>query len=410
MPTLLQISIEVNSGSVGRIAEQIGEVVLENGWSSYITYARNNNPSKSEVIKIGNKFDLYWHGLETRIFDNHCFSSKSATKDLINIIKEIKPDIVHLHHLHGYFINIEILFQYLKESEIPVVWTFHDCWSFTGHCTHFDFVGCEKWKTECHHCEQTTEYPASLLFDRSRQNFIDKKIIFNSLKNLTIVPVSNWLSGKVKDSFLKNYPCEVIQNGIDLNTFYPKKTRNIIDDLYRVKGKFVILGVASTWGERKGLEEFTKLSDLIDNQLYAIVLVGLSESQIQKLPKSIIGIQRTENVGQLADLYSATDVFLNPTFEDTFPTTNLESLACGTPVITYKTGGSVESINENTGIVVDKGDIGGLINAIKHIKNKGKDFYENNCIEYAIKNFDKKIKFNDYLELYKNILKNKDGE
>jgi putative colanic acid biosynthesis glycosyltransferase len=410
MPTLLQISIEVNSGSVGRIAEQIGEVVLENGWASYITYARNNNPSKSEVIKIGNKIDLYWHGLETRIFDNHCFSSKSATKDLINIIKEIKPDIVHLHHLHGYFINIEILFQYLKESEIPVVWTFHDCWSFTGHCTHFDFVGCEKWKTECHHCEQKTEYPASLLFDRSRQNFIDKKRIFNSVKNLTIVPVSNWLSGKVKDSFLKDYPCEVIQNGIDLNTFYPKKSRDTIDELYKLKGKFIILGVASTWEKRKGLEEFVKLNEVIDNQLYAIVLVGLSESQIQKLPKTIIGIQRTENVGQLADLYSAADVFLNPTFEDTFPTTNLESLACGTPVITYETGGSVESIYENTGIVVDKGDVGGLINAIEYIKNKGNDFYENNCRESAIKNFDRKIKFNDYLELYKNILKNKDGE
>ena len=410
MPTLLQISIEVNSGSVGRIAEQIGETILENGWSSYITYARNNNPSKSEVIKIGNKFDLYRHGLETRIFDSHCLSSKSATEDLIHVIKKIKPDIIHLHHLHGYFINIELLFNYLKESEIPIVWTFHDCWSFTGHCAHFDFVGCEKWKTECHHCEQKKEYPASLIFDRSRQNYIDKKKIFNSVTNLTIVSVSNWLSRKVKDSFLKNYPCEVIQNGIDLNIFFPKKSRTLIDDLYSVKDKFVILGVASTWGERKGLEEFVKLNQLIDSKLCAIVLVGLSKKQIQKLPKSIIGIERTENVGQLADLYSGADVFLNPTFEDTFPTTNLESLACGTPVITYKTGGSVESVNGNTGIVVDKGDVVGLINAIQYIKNKGKEFYENNCRDSAIKNFDKKIKFNDYLELYKNILKNKNGE
>ncbi|MFV5694923.1 glycosyltransferase [Flavobacterium sp. LB3P122] len=408
MPTLLQISIEVNSGSVGRIAEQIGATIFENGWASYITYARNNNPSKSKVIKIGNKFDLYRHGIETRIFDSHCFSSKSATKDLINTIKEIKPDIIHLHHLHGYFINIEILFDYLKEYKIPVVWTFHDCWSFTGHCAHFDFIGCEKWKTECHHCEQKTEYPASLLADRSQQNYLDKKRIFNSINNLTIVPVSNWLSGKVKDSFLKNYPYKVIQNGIDLNTFYPKKSRTIIDELYNLKDKFIILGVASTWDKRKGLEEFPKLNELIDSKLYAIVLVGLSKNQIQKLPKSIIGIERTENVDQLADLYSAADVFLNPTFEDTFPTTNLESLACGTPVVTYKTGGSVESVNENTGVIVDKGDVRGLINAIKSIKNKGKYFYEKNCRESAIKNFNRKIKFNDYFELYKNILKNKD--
>ena len=410
MLTLLQISIEVNSGSVGKIAEQIGETVLENGWSSFITYARNNNPSKSEVIKIGDKFDLYRHGLETRIFDNHCFSSKSATKELIRTIQEIKPDIIHLHHLHGYFINIEILFQYLKECNIPVVWTFHDCWSFTGHCAYFDYVGCDKWKTACHHCEQKKEYPASFVFDRSQHNFIDKKRIFNSVEDITIVPVSHWLSGKVKESFLKNFPSRVIQNGIDLSTFYPKGSRDTIERLYNVTGKFIILGVASTWEKRKGLEEFVKLNELLDKEVYAIILVGLSESQIQKLPKSIIGIQRTESVSQLADLYSGADVFMNPTLEDTFPTTNLESLACGTPVITYATGGSVESVHENTGVIIDKGDIHGLIRAIKIIESKGKSFYENSCRESAIVNFDRKIKFNEYLELYKNILKNNNGE
>uniref|UniRef100_UPI003AB1218B glycosyltransferase n=1 Tax=Winogradskyella sp. TaxID=1883156 RepID=UPI003AB1218B len=404
MRKLLQISIEVNSGSVGRIAEQIGETVIENGWSSYITYARNNNPSKSEVIKIGSKLDIYRHGLETRIFDNHGFSSKSSTKKLINTIKEIKPDIIHLHHLHGYFINIEILFQYLKEREIPVVWTFHDCWSFTGHCAHFDFVGCDKWKTECYNCEQKKEYPKSLIFDRSRQNYIDKKRIFNSIDNLTIVPVSNWLYRKIKDSFLKDHACAVIQNGIDLNTFYPKKSRDTINKLYNINSRFIILGVASTWEKKKGLEEFVKLNELINRESYVIVLVGLAKSQLKKMPKSIVGIERTENVGQLADLYSAADVFINPTFEDTFPTTNLESLACGTPVITYETGGSVESVNESTGVIVDKGDVRGLINALECIKSKGGDFYENNCRESAIKNFDKKIKFNDYLKLYNNIL------
>jgi len=406
MPTLLQISIEVNSGSVGRIAEQIGEVVLENGWSSYITYARNNNPSTSRVIRIGDKLDLYRHGLETRIFDNHCFSSKSATKELIETIKEIKPDIINLHHLHGYFINIEILFSFLKESNIPIVWTFHDCWSFTGHCAYFDYVGCEKWKTECYNCEQKGEYPKSLIFDRSRQNYIDKKRIFTDVKNLTIIAVSNWLSMKVKDSFLKNYPLEVIQNGIDINIFYPRKSRTKIDELYDVKDKFVILGVASTWEKRKGFNEFIKLVELLDNRFYRIILVGLSKNQIKELPKPIIGIERTESVDQLAEIYSASNVFLNPTFEDTFPTTNLESLACGTPVITYRTGGSVESLDQNTGIVVDKGDVAGLIDAIEIIENNGKEFYEENCVNRAFNNFDKRIRFHDYLELYRNILKN----
>jgi putative colanic acid biosynthesis glycosyltransferase len=227
---------------------------------------------------------------------------------------------------------------------------------------------------------------------------------------LTIVSVSNWLSGKVKDSFLKNYPSKVIQNGIDLNTFYPKKSRVIIDNLFGVKDKFVILGVVSTWSNMKGLGEFIKLNELLDSRTYAMVLVGLSKSQITKLPISIIGIERTENIDRLADLYSGADVFLNPTFEDTFPTTNLESIACGTPVITYKTGGSPESINKDTGIVVDKGDILGLISAIEQVKKNGRDFYTDQCLNYAINNFDKKIQFNDYFELYNKILSDNHGE
>lgn len=405
MPILLQIAIEANKGSVGRIAEQIGETVIQNKWTSYVTYARKSNPSQSKVVKIGSKFDVYWHGLETRIFDNHCFSSRIATKKLIKQIKEIKPDIIHLHHLHGYFINIEVLFKFLKESNIPVVWTFHDCWSFTGHCAYFDFVGCDKWKTGCFECEQKNEYPKSLIFDRSKKNFFEKKRIFNSIDNMVLVPVSNWLSDKVKESFLKKFHCQVIHNGIDLETFYVKKSRNLINDKYNLNNRFIILGVASTWDRRKGLEEFIKLNEQIDLDLFVIVLVGLTKEQLTKMPRSIVGIQRTENVAQLADLYSAADVFVNPTFEDTFPTTNLEALACGTPIITYETGGSVESVMHNTGIVVKKGDVSGILNSIEYIKVKGKKFYEDNCRKSAVSNFDKNVKFKEYFKLYNEILK-----
>ncbi|WP_113924640.1 glycosyltransferase [Cognataquiflexum aquatile] len=407
MPTLFQICIEVNIGSVGRIAEQIGQVVLDNIWKSFIAYSREVNSSSSELIKIGNKLDVYYHGIETRLLDNHGFSSKKATTELVKKIKQIKPDIIHLHHLHGYYINIEILFEYLAVCKIPVVWTFHDCWSFTGHCTHFDFIGCQKWKTECNHCEQKSEYPKSLLFDRSKHNFADKKRIFNSINGLTIVTVSDWLGNLVKESFLKENYTLVIKNGIDLSTFYPRDSAMKIKLKYNINNRFLIIGVASTWGIRKGFYEFVKLSQILSPENFIIILVGLNSNQMKSIPSTIIGIERTENVEELANLYSAADVFVNPTFEDSYPTTNLEAMACGTPVITYNTGGSVESIDENTGFIVEKHDVEGIKNAIQKISKKGKNHYLNFCRNKASLHFDKNQKFQEYFNLYKRLLLNK---
>jgi putative colanic acid biosynthesis glycosyltransferase len=405
MPKLLQISIEVNSGSVGKIAEQIGEVALENGWTSYITYARNNNPSKSEVIKIGDDFDLYRHGVETRIFDNHCFGSKSATIDLIRKIKIIQPDLIHLHHLHGYFINIEVLFQYLKESKIPIVWTFHDCWSFTGHCAYFDFVGCEKWKTQCHHCEQKNEYPQSFLFDRSRQNYIDKKRIFNSVENLTIVSVSNWLNKVVGQSFMGGLSRQVIYNGVDTELFRPHNSD--IRQKYGIGNKFMILGVATTWDRRKGLEDFVQLSKKVKENDIIIVLVGLSVSQINKLPPNIIGIQRTESQKELSSLYSSADLFMNLSVEETFGLTTAEALSCGTPALVYDATACPELVDENSGFVVKKNDISALINIIDRVKSNGKLAYTDACRYRATALFNKKDRYLEYFELYKRLLKNK---
>jgi len=404
MTKVLQISIEVNSGSVGKIAEQIGEVVIEKGWKSYITCARNNNPSKSEVIKIGNKFDLYRQVIETRIFDNHCVGSKSSTIDLISKIKEIQPDIIHLHHLHGYFINVEILFRYLEESQIPIVWTFHDCWSFTGHCAYFDFVGCEKWKTQCHHCEQKNEYPKSFLFDRSRQNYIDKKRIFNSVRNLTIVSVSNWLNNVVGQSFLSALPREVIYNGVDTELFKPNN--NTLRDKYNIGNQFMILGVATTWDRRKGLDDFVQLSDKLKDNDTIIVLVGLSITQINKLPSNIIGIQRTENQKELSGLYSSADLFMNLSVEETFGLTTAEALSCGTPALVYDATACPELVNENTGFVVKKNDISALVNVIDRVKSNGKLSYTHSCRNRAIALFNKKDCYLEYFELYKRLLKN----
>jgi len=404
MPIIFQISIAVNSSSVGRIAEQIGQVAMQQGWDSYITYARNHLPSQSKTIKIGSKFDVYWHGLNTRLFDNHGLCSTGATKKLIKQIAQIQPDIILLHNIHGYFLNMKILFNYLSTLDTPVVWVLHDCWSFTGHCVYFDYVGCDKWKSQCHHCPQKRKYPGSLWLDRSSRNYTLKKQLFNQVKNMYIVPVSHWLSSMVQQSFLNQYPIHVIKNGIDLNTFFPQSNAEYVKDRCGASNKFLLLGVANVWDQRKGLQDFIELNQCLD-QNCNIVLVGLKKKQIRKLPKNVIGIERTESVKALAELYSAADLYVNPTGQDTFPTTNLEALACGTPVVTYRTGGSVESVSEDTGFVVDKGDIAALCDVINIVRQKGKTYYSENCRNHAMSLYNKQDRFNEYMYLFNQLLK-----
>lgn len=403
MSILFQISIEVNSGSVGRIAEQIGEVAMSYGWESYITYARKHLPSKSKTIRIGKKWDIYWHGMITRLFDRHCLSSTRATKRLIEQIEAIKPDIIQLHHIHGYFLNMRVLFAYLSSIDTPVVWIFHDCWAMTGHCSHFDYVGCEKWKVQCYDCIQKKAYPASLIADCSKKNFNLKKTLFTSVTNMTIVPVSSWLGSIVQQSYLNKYPVEVIHNGIDIIAFSPQKEASKLREDLGLTDSIVLLGVASIWDQRKGLDEFIKLSSLIPDN-WKIILVGLKKYQIERLPKQVTGIERTENVQQLATLYTIADVFINPTWEDTFPTTNLEAMACGTPVITYKTGGSVESISPETGFVVEKGDVNGIKECVEEVLLKGKDKYLSFCRRRALDFYNKSERFEDYIKLYNKLL------
>lgn len=402
MPTLLQINTVVNSGSTGRIAEEIGQLAIAQGWKSHIAYGRNERPSQSALIKIGTIWDMQLHGIQTRLFDRHGLGSFQATKKLIEQIKAIEPDIIHLHNLHGYYVNIEILFNYLATLNTPVVWTLHDCWSFTGHCSHFDYIGCEKWKIRCENCAQKREYPASYGLDRSNANYELKKKLFTSVKNLTIICVSGWLANLVHQSFLKNYPVKVINNGININEFKSVSVDSIREK-FKLENKSILLGVASTWTTRKGLKDFITLSQRL-NADSQIILVGLTQKQIKQLPNNIIGITRTESIQELAQLYAIADIFINPTWEDNFPTTNLEAMACGTPIITYKTGGSVESITAKTGLIVEKGDLEGLINAIEIIQKNGKEHYASCCREHAIGRFDKNERYNDYLNLYNSLL------
>ena len=403
MPKLLQINITANWGSHGRIAEDIGVLAQEKGWESYIAYGRHANSSQSTLIKIGNMFDEYIHGIQSRLLDNHGLASKKTTLKLVQEIDRIKPDMIHLHNIHGYYLNYPILFQYLAKSNIPVVWTLHDCWPITGHCAYFTYVQCDKWKDGCKNCNHINTYPISYLRQRSALNYKCKKESFTQCKSMTVVPVSRWLADIIDQSFLNKYPIRMIHNGIDLNVFSGRERQT--DILAQYKDKHIILGVNSKWDSRKGFKDFIKLRNLLDSR-YLIVLVGLPEQQIKGLPEGVIGIRRTNNISELADYYAAATVFVNPTYEDNFPTTNIEAMACGTPVITYQTGGSPESIVEGkTGFVVPYGNVEVLADTIQNLAQSDQLLtMRETCRQHSEKFYNKNQCYQKYFDLYNTLL------
>ncbi len=402
MNTLLQINVEVNFGSTGRIAEDIGQLAIHDGWTSYIAYGRKKRNSASRLIPIGNRWNHFIHLLQTRFLDQHGLASKRATRAFISRIKDIQPSIIHLHNIHGYYINYELLFEYLSTSNIPIVWTLHDCWAITGHCTHFTEVGCTKWQTSCHQCPQLDVYPSSLGRDRSKKNQFQKKAAFNRLKNLMLVPVSEWLSGIYKKSFLSHHNCRTIPNGVDTTVFQPTSYTNLLEK-YQLKGTFIILGVASVWSEKKGLQDFISLSKLLQSD-EIVVLIGLTKKQLGQLPHNIIGIERTENIKELAQWYSLADVYVNTSLEESFGLTNAEALACGTPIIVYDATASPEMVVPEVGFINEKKNIELLYRNIDQIKQDGKQYYSNACRNRALDRYDKNKIYAEYLELYSELL------
>ena len=407
MPKLLQINITANWGSHGKIAEGIGRLVQANGWESYIAYGRNANPSLSILYHIGSQLDEMVHGLGTRLFDNHGLMSKLATRQLVKYIEKIQPDIIHLHNIHGYFINYPILFKYLSTSNIPVVWTLHDCWTYTGHCAHYMYAKCDKWKSHCGHCPQKGTYPKSVCLDLSYRNYELKRKFFLSIEKLTLVPVCKWQEQDLKQSFFQHKSIIQIYNGIDTELFKPQKQTKFIRDKYHIPtDQRVILGVASNW-YRKGLTDFIQLRSFLPKD-FSIVVVGLNSRELIKIRHTgIIGIKRTENVNELIALYSTADVYFNPTWEDNFPTTNLEAMACGTPTVTYQTGGSPESITDKTGRVIPLGNIPEAVTSILAILNHPKSAYTDFCVAHVANHFNKVDRFSEYFELYNKILAKK---
>ena len=388
---VLMINSVCGIKSTGRIATDLADMLTEQRHMVKIAYGRESVPEKYNkyAVKIGTDWDVRLHGAVARIFDNAGFGSRKATLKFIDFIKEFAPDIIHLHNLHGYYINVDILFEFLKEYNRPVVWTLHDCWAFTGHCAYFDLYKCYKWRTECNKCPQKKEYPKSLLLGNSRNNYILKKQAFQGVNKLVVVTPSQWLAGLVKESFLQNYETRVINNGIDLTLFKP--TDGDFRKRYNLENKIIVLGVASAWGARKGLADFIELRKLLDGR-YEIVLVGVSEEDKNILTEGMLGITRTDSVKELAEIYTASDIFVNLTYEDNYPTVNLEAQACGTPVITYRTGGSVESVPEEQ--VAEQGNLQDIVELIEKYEGK----------RASIQSFyDKNIAFEKYIELYEEI-------
>lgn len=391
---VLMINVVCGIRSTGRICTDLAIALEKQGHEVKIAYGRETVPEEFQkyAVKIGSDLDVKLHGLKARLFDGAGFGSKLVTKKFIEWVKEYDPEVIHLHNIHGYYINIEVLFNYLKESGKKVIWTLHDCWSFTGHTAYCDAKNCKRWITGCHNCPLIKEYPASFV-DRSKENWLKKKDIFTGLKNIVIITPSKWLSTLVKHSFLQEYPVNVINNGIDTSQFVPTETN--IREKYGLKNKFVMLGVSTSWDDMKGYSDYLKIATLLGDD-FKIVLVGLAKCQIEKLPSGIIGIERTANIQELAQIYTASDLFLNLSYCENYPTVNIEAMACGTPVLTYKTGGSPEIVEKYGGVVVEQGNIRCIVELCQKLKEKKLEINNKFCPEEN----DNFTVIQEYLKLY----------
>lgn len=391
-----------NYGSTGSIAAGINRAArAQLGWDTYLAYPESANCKPQDEHSIVIKSDLGWrmNRVIGRLTARNGMVGYFSTKRFLKKLKKLHPTVLHFHNLHNSYVHLPLLFRFIKKHDIRVVWTLHDCWAFTGHCPHFTMAACDKWKTQCHDCPSYKKYPESLFDDARRMHRLKKKW-FSGVPHLTLVTPSHWLGRLVKQSFLRDYPLQVIHNGINLSVFRPT------DSDFRAEygiapNKKILLGVAFGWGERKGLDVFIELARRLDPDEYQIVLVGTNELVDAQLPKTIISIHRTQNQQELAKIYTAADLFVNPTREEVLGLVNIEALACGTPVLTFKTGGSPECIDPTCGSVVDCDDVDALEAEIIRIC-KEKPYSAPACRTFASQ-FSQENRFEEYIQLYKGI-------
>ena len=384
-------------GSVANQMYKIADAATQGGHTCY-TFSKpieGFENKRNNHFFIGTILSVKIHNLAAGITGFHGLFSVFATLDLIRRLKNIKPDVLMLLNLHGWFINLPLIFNYIKKNNIKVVWRFPDFWPMTGHCTGFSTVKCDKWKDGCYNCSQYRSYPQAKV-DRSKQLYKLKKKWFVGVKNLTVVSISKYMIDFIKQSYFKDYKFRVIYNGIDLDIFKP--TESNFREKYGLEDKYIVLGVASDWSERKGVDVMVQLSKRLDDR-FKVVVIGTekidSGENILALPA-----QKQEI---LREIYTAADVFANPTREEAFGNVNVESLACGTPVVLFNTDGAPESIDDTCGIVVDKNDIDEMQKQIENVCIN-KPFSREDCIKRASL-FEKGKRTREYVNLFEEIVK-----
>lgn len=396
---VLLINSVCGTGSTGRIVTDLHDIIKKSGGDAKIAFGIGNvnRVDVTDTFYFGSKFDYYIHNILSKITDRAGFYSKKNTRKLIKFIKEYNPDIIHLHNLHGYYLNVKILFEYLSKCNKPVVWTLHDCWAFTGHCAHFTQNGCYKWKEGCYKCSETkNRYPRSYVLDRCKKNYLEKRFLFTNVENMHIMTPSRWLADVTRQSFMKKYDITAVGNGIDLDEFKPKESD--FRSKYNLNDKKIILGVASAWIEQKGIKDYVELSKIL-NSKYKIVLIGMTDEQIKSMPSGILALPRTSSTNELVQIYSSADIYVNFSIEETFGMTTVEALACGIPVITYDKTSVPEPVCPDNGFIVKTGDL----NAVKHIIEKF-PYFDKDKIRSTILKYDKKIIYSNIVRKYRDML------
>lgn len=390
---LVQINTVCNN-STGKIMADIQRQADKEGYETISFVGRRKVFKDLRCEKYGSGISFWIHVAINTVFDRQGYGSCLATRRLVKRLRQEQPDIIHLHNLHGYYLNLPILFAYLaNEFEGKIFWTFHDCWPFTGHCAYFSAKECDKWKKGCYCCPSKKEYPISLLLDSSKRNYCDKRKMFSSLKNLTILTPSEWMAGLIKESFFQKYPVEVVNNGIDLSVFSYRHPQEEIYEKYHIdKERKILLGVANIWDLRKGLNDFLAIAEILPEE-YQIVLVGLSDRQIKKIPANIIGIKRTEKVEELVEVYSMAHVFINPSLEESFSLVTVEAMACGTPVIVLDTSAVKELVDEENGIVLNTHQVEDYLKAVKELEAKkiSRDHVMQTARQYDVKKMTNRV-------------------